>query len=605
MAAQRHFLLLFDLSFSRTKALVRAVAAARELLAGDLHPTDRVAVGVFGLAGGARVLVSFTSDRGQVAHVLDLLDLMLDRDLEKVELDQLAQHRPGDPLRLVAGDFKSVFADVGRAAGVEYTQPLITVDELLATDTLGGALHVGLLLSMDAAMKNELRERRRSEVESLVSGIGALARITRGIEGEKYLVYFSEGFESQLLDGHGVTMFLRELEKTFEELRRAGWVIHSVDPGGARDLDEEFGTRGGLVYLAQETGGEVYQNFNDLGEAMASLLDRSEVTYLLTFQTAEIPLDGAFHRLEVRLNGAPRGAKVEHRGGYYAPHRAVEQDATKRAFATANLLMSGEEGGELEVETLVVPFQNPQGHGSDVAVWLETDGARLLGKRYYGVLQTEVYVYAVDEAGNIRDFFTQQTGLDVAKSMEHLSKGDLRFYGGLRLDPGRYELRVLLRDVETGRYGLRGVPLQVRDFSGSETVLLDPVFFADPEDPSVVIREKQSGDAAVYPFRVGESPFFPTVRPVVAAGREARISLMGYHLDQALEVTAAVLRGDGEAVEHDRLVVAGKDYRGELGQVLLDFSTSGLAPGEYTLLVALEDPASATSLRRSLPFRLE
>src|SRR5262249_43050870 len=46
-AARRHFLLLFDLSFSEPKSILKARQAAKALVENSLHPTDLVAVATY------------------------------------------------------------------------------------------------------------------------------------------------------------------------------------------------------------------------------------------------------------------------------------------------------------------------------------------------------------------------------------------------------------------------------------------------------------------------------------------------------------------------------------------------------------------------------
>ncbi len=52
------------------------------------------------------------------------------------------------------------------------------------------------------------------------------------------------------------------------------------------------------------------------------MAETTAASYLLTFQADEVAVDGSYHRLKVRLTGGPRGAKVIHRPGYYAPDAA-------------------------------------------------------------------------------------------------------------------------------------------------------------------------------------------------------------------------------------------------------------------------------------------
>jgi len=460
------------------------------------------------------------------------------------------------------------------------------------------------LADMDEVESEGLRERRRSEALALAGSLGDLARQSRAIDGRKYLLFFSEGFEGYLLEGQGASAFIGQLRRTFEDFRRAGWAIQSVDAGGVRGLDDQLGTTASLALLAKETGGELFQNVNELGQAVEGLLAKTGVTYLLAFQTPEIALDGSFHPLEVRLKDAPRGAHVRHRSGYFAPAPDAEPDALERIFAAGDKLLSGEEGGDLAVAALVTPFKGAPGDGADLAVWIEVDGESLLaepaGKG--DDLETEAFVYAFDAHGEIRDFFTQKVVLDLAKTRKKLGKdGLLKLYGDLHVPAGDYDVRVLVRAGSHGRYGLSRVAATVADFSDPAPVLSSPVFFADPERPAVIVREADAGD---QPFRIGTDSYYPAVRPALAMDHTARISLLAYHLPAGVRLQAMVVDGDGKPVERDRLAVAGKDRHDDLDQIFFDFKPAGLAAGDYTLRLELRDPATGASYARSAAFRL-
>ena len=66
IAARRHFLLLFDLTFTELQSLGRARRAMRDWVESELHPWDLVAVATYSGLGGAKLLLNFTSDREQV-----------------------------------------------------------------------------------------------------------------------------------------------------------------------------------------------------------------------------------------------------------------------------------------------------------------------------------------------------------------------------------------------------------------------------------------------------------------------------------------------------------------------------------------------------------
>lgn len=73
-AARRHFLLLFDLSFAKPKAVVAARRAAKEFVLG-LPPNDFASVATFSVEKGVRLLVTFSGDRVQLAQAIDTLGL--------------------------------------------------------------------------------------------------------------------------------------------------------------------------------------------------------------------------------------------------------------------------------------------------------------------------------------------------------------------------------------------------------------------------------------------------------------------------------------------------------------------------------------------------
>ena len=79
-----------------------------------------------------------------------------------------------------------------------------------------------------------------------------------------------------------------------------------------------------LSWISAETGGSHTRNINDIGDAIDAVLRRTGVTYLLSFQPKDLPDDGKYHKLKVKLNGAPKGARVAHRPGYYAPKPYAE-----------------------------------------------------------------------------------------------------------------------------------------------------------------------------------------------------------------------------------------------------------------------------------------
>lgn len=621
VAARRHFLLLFDLGFSSPKAIAQARGAAADLLKG-LHPVDLAAVATYTPSKGPQLLLGFTSDKEQIRKALDLLGQpeMFDR--------------VPDPLRLVLGSGAPSGGGGGgggggRAAGGGGGA---RADE--RREALDSAFEEGdtpFLSALTGPMNASERAVRQRAVTAMTRGFADLAKAMSGLYGRKYVVLFSEGFDSSLYQGtadvdeqnemaaassegaiwgvdserrYGSTKTSNDMEKMLEEFRRGDCVIQTVDIGGLRERggaqQQWVGGRDSLFAIADGTGGELYENFNDLSVAMGQMLKRTSVTYVLAFQPEGLKRDGSYHRLRVDLKNAPKGTRVVHRPGYYAPRPFGQQNGTEKMLQTAQQVISGAEGG-IPVSVLAAPFPTAGDPGGQayVPVLLEVAGPALLAGQPAGQpLPAEIYVYAMDAEGAVKDFVSQTIGLDLAKVEPVLKQSGLKFFGHLDLPPGDYSIRVLVRNGATGASGLEAATVHVPAFTAADPVLL-PALFPEPAGKWLIVREAmKEGDPQVpYPFMAGEQPFIPASKPVLGPGEEAAVSLVGYHLkDGDLQAEAKVLTAEGQDVGNADLRLVKRFGRGADGadRVSAALKTPGLKPGDYLLMVTLTDPSGSS-----------
>ena len=77
---------------------------------------------------------------------------------------------------------------------------------------------------------------------------------------------------------------------------------------------------------------------------MGEMLDRTSVTYVLSFQPDKVKPDGAYHKLRVELKNAPRGTRVVHRAGYYAPKPYAQLNPLEKLLEAASQA-DGRRGG--------------------------------------------------------------------------------------------------------------------------------------------------------------------------------------------------------------------------------------------------------------------
>jgi VWFA-related protein len=610
LAARRHFLLLFDLTFAEPKSILLAREAAIGLVRQGLAPSDLVAVATYSAAHGAQLVLGFTPDREQAIAAI-----------ESLGLPQLLDRTP-DPLRLVVVAAESQLAAASqnvRGGGARVEALRVVVEELKKTER---------------QIATEQGRAGQNQVVALTRSFTDLASMMAGVDGRKHVVYLSEGFDPGAGSGRGMdeetalavaggevwaaegdrlygsTRVQEDVERMLEAFRRADCVIQAVNVGGAHatgsdvsqtvvaeGLPQPGGGRDTLLTLARDTGGDLFENTNDLATAMGKMLDRTGVTYLLTIQPDGLAHDGSYHPLKVRLKDAPRGARVHHRAGYYAPDPRRAISPLERRLAIAAEILGGEDGGELPFSVLALPVPGP----GAIPFVIEMDGGALLAGHAASRLGVEIYAYALDRESAVRGFVTQRVDVELAKVGATLYDTGLKFSGALELPPGQYSLRVVVRNAETGAQGLRTVPLEVQAVGAGPLVL--PPLFADSQ--TWILARQTTGASAPDPFTFAGQPFLPAAKPVLATGAEAPVALLIYNLGaEQAQVRATVLGAAGQAVAGGKLSISAwrRGEGGAPGEMQGSFATAGLPPGEYLLRVTVTDPASGAAHTSSAPF---
>jgi VWFA-related protein len=618
--ARRHFLLLFDLSFSEPRSVVKARDAATGLL-DELHASDLVAVATYTASRGPELVLGFTPDRDQVRAAIATLGL-----------PELIDRTP-DPLKLVVGDLAGGATLTHAPAAGNRGRGAEGRPGAEGRSDAGDARKEELANRVVDRLESFARESERANLEVQKDKITALARsftdlakLMRSVDGRKYVVYLSEGYDSSLLLGttdkketdedrrnadkgdvwkvsseerFGDSAATNEIDAMIQEFRRADCMIQAVDIGGLRaaaggggDLGvERKGGRESLFQLAHDTGGDLYENFNDLSAAMGKMLERTGVTYVLTIQPEAAP-DGMYHPLRVELKGAPRGARVVHRPGWFAPRPFAQRSRYEKMLTTAGQVLVGQEGGTIRASMLAAPMPSSEEGQADVPLVVEVEGAGLLNNQQGTDLPAEIYIYAMDAKGSVRDYIAQTLVLDLGKVEGTLRQGGLKFYGHLELPPGSYKARVLVRNGRTGEYGLKVVPIEVPEMTQAGPMLLPP-FFPEPQGQWLLTREAPRPDRrdVPLPFRLDDQPFLPAATPVLDDGREARFSMLGYNLGQGdLQVRSEVQTADGHPAERGALTLTGRRTEPAGAERLeLTFKPAALQPGEYLLKVTVTD----------------
>ena len=622
-AARRHFLFLFDLSYSAPTSIAKAQQAARAFVLEQMHPTDLAAVGIHSVESGPQLLITFTPDRAQLARAITTLG--------NPRLLRLATE---DPLGFLI-DTPGPSPELTSALDVGGVNAGITEMER----SMSSYLQV-----IGREMAKSERNFARGQISRWAETLRQMARILSSVEGRKHLVLFSEGFDGRLLFGRqpdhfdeemrqetalvergqiaqvdsdqrfGNTQLQTQVHQMLREFKRANTVIHTVDISGLRaDSREEDRVRvvgrDALFYLANDTGGRLHEDANDFGAELREVLESSTVTYLLSFQPSDPGDAGDHHRIRVRAR-APKGAQLSHRMGYYTPRPYGDLHPMEKRLLASDLIAAAAERDDLTMHVLAAPFRAGPNQAY-IPVIVEIDGGTLLEGHESPRLPVEIYAYITDDKSEMRDFFSRVVTLDLTGRQDTFANTGLKYYGSLELAPGDYLLRVLARNAITGATGVETVALHVPAFEDGEPTLLPPFFHEEP-GAWFLVREQPADQYArttVYPFTVNGEPYVPSAVPLLSesGSGEAEICLVGYNLGEGnLSLRATVLDADGERIEAGALSLRERTVTGipGLDKLVAAFDPADLPAGDYTLRVTVTDPATRIQPFNSIPLRV-
>jgi VWFA-related protein len=426
----RLIVMFFDLSSMQDEDIDRAVDAANDYVNKQMQPADLVAL--VSMNTGLSMDQDFTSDKAALLH-------------------GLAKYNGTDTTGFANGTTGSTDA---------------TSDDTSS-------------FAADDTEYNSLNTDRE------LMAIRAIARSLERVDQKKSMMYFSGGLTRNGIENQA------SLRAATNESAKANMAIYSVDVRGLQALppvgDASHGSlRGTSAYsgravtaqfnanfasqetlgtLAADTGGKFFGDSNDFAPAFQQVQHDSEAYYILGFRSSNPARDGSFRHLTVKLNRPD--AKLEYRAGYYAPadfqHSKTEDrevqlndqmrsdlPATDVAIYLQALYFRLEDNKFYVPISLIVP-------GSQIPFLKNGDRDKanldILGqvKNAQGII-----------VGNIRD--NVKLAVDAAQQVQ---RRNIQYSTGFTLAPGRYHLKFVVRENQTGLMGSFETDINVPDLRKS------------------------------------------------------------------------------------------------------------------------------------------
>jgi len=598
--ARRRFFFLFDLSFTDPGGLHRAQSAARGFLRSRLADSDLAAVATFDVNRGVRVVANFTEDRALLVHAVDTLGVP-------------SQTRINDPLGLAAAFENADLQNRGALSAQSTESNTAEIDSVLA------------ILARRLRQADETIY--RNQVLSMIGAMEELAKGLRMVEGRKQILYFSAGFDSQTLVGatgsesrqaseavargriwevdtnarYGDNRLRDVFAAMTRSLSSADCVVHSVDVTGlgsdrsltqtsvSRDLARDTSGRESLNFMAAETGGRFFKDSNDLSVPLAEITDMTSRFYILGYQPEDLKGPGRFHKLKVKV--LRQGTRVSHRTGFHEKPLVSAQTAMQRKFEAAQLVMTGVGQNDLHFSSLCLPFP-AEGEKQTLGVVVQIPRSELHWQNGQPVA-VELYGYAVGADGQVHDNIAHLARMDPAQADPEGTARGLSFYGTFAVRPGKYTIKLMAREPESGSQGVQFLDVTVPPHDPKVGFLLPPVVMDDAAG-WLGLDLRSAGGRPPFPFQIAGKPFLPRATFQVQSGNAERLVLIAFEPSRpgdpasGLEIRSSLADTSGRAVGAGTMKI--ETVHREAGgrrTYVLGYTPDTLATGDYTLRIGI------------------
>ncbi len=356
-----------------------------------------------------------------------------------------------------------------------------------------GLVPAQMVANMDRFLKEETGQMQDMRVTITLEALRSIARALAGYPGRKNLLWISEAFPLDVnpeaaLIGPAPHSYTSDLARVADNLIDAQVAVYPIDARGLTNsptfdpastgvdqLGRSMGANGGRLQssissgdedlmsahatmqeMAEKTGGRAYYNRNDLDAAIRSGIADGSTYYTLAYYPENKDWNGKFRKIQVKAKRP--GVKLRYRLGYFAvdPKSFATQNA-KLQVALFNEAMNIDypiSTGLHFMAGVIQPSESTQNKlrlnfaidPHALSIDNGADGVR------HATVECGVAVY--DEKGK---FLTMAVNVFKAEMTTEIytrvMKSQLPCQHLIDLKPGKYLLRLGVRDAQTGLIG--------------------------------------------------------------------------------------------------------------------------------------------------------
>jgi VWFA-related protein len=506
----RMIVLFFDLTSMQTDDIARAHDAALKFVQKQMTPADLVSIVAY--AARLTVWADFTNDRAK-----------LEKAVARLTPDVASQ----------LADLSYAGAQNGEYDVQQYTGAAYTADET---------------------------EFNAFNTDQKLLAVQGLVNVLAAIPGRKSVVEFTGGITQTGEENR------TELRAATDAANRADVSIYSIDarglfaevPGGDVTTNSATGTsmftgasvfhqtearqdsRDTLATLSSDTGGRAFFDLGDLSEALPKIEQENGGYYLLGYYiSGNVKRDGSWRSIRVKVN-AP-GARVHYRTGYYAPRDFQHLQAEDRQQQLADAISSEHPVVELPIAVETSMFRLSDGQtyipiaakiSSSALDWAEKHGRKEAAFDFAAQVRVSPNGRSVAE---LQD--TVSVHLDPAK-FQQINQSSLVYQGGVVLGPGKYRLKFVARENESGRIGTFEQDILVPETQPNRIMLSSVLLSSQlvPIEKSSDVETKAQGIRAKLvesPLEMSGEKIVPSVTRFFTQGQTLYVFFQAYYPEKS------------------------------------------------------------------------
>lgn len=400
-----------------------------------------------------------------------------------------------------------------------------------------------------------------------LSALQTAATMLGHVNEKKSLIYFASGLRLNGIDNQA------QMHATADAAIKAGVEIWTVDARGlvaqapmgdatqssqgnqgiyngaaAQAVTSNFQQSQDTLYaLAGDTGGKAFLDNNDLSRGIEQAQLAISDYYILGYYTTNTDPNGKFRRIKISLNGNQE-AKLDYRQGYFAEKVFTKFNDVDRERQLEDALMLEDPITDLTIAMEIDYFQLNRAEYF-VPIVVKIPGRELALAKRGGAEHT-----LVDFVGEIKDLVGGTTVSNVRDNVniklsdetaQELAKRPIEYDTGFTLLPGKYSIKFLARDDETGRIGTyqttfvipnlnkeeKRIPMSAVVLSSQRVDLKEAIYDAAK-------AKDRAKDDAVNPLVEDGKKFIPSVTRVFGTGKHIYVYFQAYKQKTQTQSTA-------------------------------------------------------------------